>query len=186
MPSIHICRFQFVSLRESSQTLLTIEKDYLFVEVDVSELEANIKISDYFHGAAPVFIVNDIDQPILYGQKGVTKWAENKYVRKILPRKSVYFCWLEPMGQKEFVYKIGTQDTEQTLSLTVDNFGCINEKWNFVSFLDGRQRILLFTLDVNLPRYLLNVSIQSLFLNFQPCFFRWTNLSNQISVLSSL
>ncbi len=59
-----------LSICESSSTLIRVDGDYLYVDVDITELDATIKISDYFEGSAPVMLVNALNKPITYGQKG--------------------------------------------------------------------------------------------------------------------
>ena len=172
---------QHVSLCSSSQTLLPINDYYLFVEVEVSEVEAKIKLSDYFYGAAPALIVNDLSVPVLYGQSGVTEWAkgegegeENTFgqaVSVLPPKQMCFFCWLDPMGTRQLVYRIpqmpqangvdGVSSKEDEICLDFDQYQTIDEQGTagWVTFFDGKQRVLIFTDSPELPQLLLNVSV---------------------------
>ena len=136
--------------------------------MDVSEVEAKIKISDYFYGAAPVLIVNDLRQPVYYGQKDVTSWrSPQSHIHVLPPKHSAFFCWIEPMATvREFVYRmtpdssatIGQEEEECVINLDFDKFATIeNKNCGWVTFFDGKQRVLLFTYDPYLPQYLLRV-----------------------------
>jgi len=151
--------------------LLTIQAQYLFVEVDVTEMEAKIEISDYFDGAAPVLIVNDSFSDLYYGQKGVTVWesSHERHIKKLPSKHTVYFCWIEPLETRELVYKLNppneqkNDQSEQSLSLDFDQYVIVDEQCSWVTFFDGKQRVLIFTNDPSLPQYLLRVSLYIVF-----------------------
>lgn len=153
-----------ISLRGSSQTLFTIQSRYLFVEVDVTEMEAKIKISDYFDGAAPVFIVNDLKENIYYGQKNVTSLdlSSERHLKMLPPKSSVYFCWIEPLETREIVFRLESNGNEENkpINLDFDRYFVINEASYWITFFDGKQRVLMFTADHNLPQYLLKVGFR--------------------------
>ena len=157
-------------MRHSSQTLLTIKGKYLFIEVDIQELEGIIKIRDYYNGAAPVKIVNLLDCTLYYGQKGVTDWKIDRHIKKLPHRKSVYFIWIDPAKTRELVYKLSLNpndsDEEKSVNIDFDKCFLVENSYGWVSFLDGKQRILLFTKDLKLPQYLLRVIFNLTFLLF--------------------
>ena len=75
----------------------------------------------------------------------------------LAPGESAYYTWINPKGARKFVWSVDygskiNQEIENTLNsdgqdvveLTQQNFLA------WVSFLDGMQRVLLFTDDINL------------------------------------
>lgn len=157
---------------------------YLFVEVDVSEEEVKIKISDYFYGAAPLLIVNDLQVPISYGQKGVTKWEEvmegegnssvSQEVSVLPPKYMSFFCWIDPLSTREVVYRLPDDEQKkekkverEAINLDFDKYQKIDEEGltGWVSFFDGKQRVLIFTENPELPQILLNVIFSGQFYN---------------------
>ncbi|KAJ6225422.1 hypothetical protein RDWZM_003967 [Blomia tropicalis] len=150
-----------ILLASSSQTLLKLGNDKcLFVEVDVTEFEGTIKISDYFDGAAPVLIVNDLDSEILYGQKGVVVW--DKRSNDVLNAKHmVLFCWTEPKAEREFVFKLHEDDEEQSISLDYDQYVKINDNCGWVTFFDGKQR----TDEITKPKLTFEIIMKGLGIN---------------------
>lgn len=147
-----------ISLRESTQTLLPIDKKFIFVEVDVTELEAKIRLTEYFDGAAPVLIVNTLKYPVYYGQHEVTDWNNGRRMLTIQPNYMAYFCWLDPYKSRKLEYKISLGDDELIdVNIDFDTIVNFEEGYSYVSFLDGKQRVLLFTHDYSLPRNLLMV-----------------------------
>lgn len=151
---------QHVSLRESSQTLLLIDDEYLFVEVDVNEVEAKVKISDYFYGAAPVLVINDLTMKISYGQKGVSEWKSNLHVYDLPSRHMSFFCWIDPLETRELVYRL-EDDTKDhgVINIDFDKFEAIDDTSQWITFFDGKQRVLIFTHSTSLHTTLMGVSL---------------------------
>ena len=152
-----------MSLSGSSSTLIRVDKSFLYVYVDISEWDATIKISDYFEGAAPVLLVNALEGPISYGQKGVTVWSsktgEQHQVNILPPNHSTLYTWYLPSGDRRIAWKYGDLiDEEQIVELKCDTLLDINDVF-IVSFLDGKQRIVLFTNDYLLATNALQVNI---------------------------
>ena len=179
----------------------------------MSEEEVKIKLSDYFYGAAPVLLINDLSVPVLYGQKDVTEWgpakkegeedgesdgrtppvapALGREVSLLPPKQMSFFCWLDPMGTRQLVYRIpqmpigvggsGGEDgsaskskisKEDVISLDFDKYQPMDDQGmtGWVTFFDGKQRVLIFTENPELPQLLLNVSAGVLFI-FQFYFY---------------
>lgn len=150
-----------LSLSNSSSTLVRVDRNYLYVDIEISEWDASIKISDYFEGSAPVMLVNALKGPITYGQKGVTVWSsktgEQSHVNALPANHSVHYTWYLPSGDRRLVWKY--EDViceEQTIELNCDSLIDINNIF-IVSFLDGKQRVLLFTNDYSLATNALQV-----------------------------
>lgn len=153
------CFFQFICIRTSSQTLLPIEDFYLFVEVNVTEIEAKIKIGDYFYGAAPVLIANNLPVDVFYGQKGVTDLTSGEKVFCLPAKHRVFFCWLQPGPDqiRELVFQVGDEKGEVNLDFDKHVKKREDSTWGYVTFFDEKQRILLFTDVQNHAEDLLNV-----------------------------
>lgn len=161
--------FQFICIRTSSQTLLPIGDFFIFVEVNVSENEAKIKIGDYFYGAAPVLIANNLPVDVYYGQKGVTNLKSGEKVFCLPAKHRVFFCWLQPGPEqiRELVFQVGDEEGEVNLDFDKHVKKRDDSTWGYVTFFDEKQRILLFTDVQNHAEDLLNVSDALLGIRFK-------------------
>ena len=151
-------------MSHSSSNLIRVDGQYLYVGVDISEWDATIKISDYFEGSAPVMLVNALNGPITYGQKGVSVWSsktgEQKHVNSLPPNHCVLYTWYLPSAEQTLVWKY--EDLiceEQSVELKCDTLLDVKNVF-IVSFLDGKQRVLLFTNDYLLATNALQVTIR--------------------------
>ncbi|XP_066448424.1 intermembrane lipid transfer protein VPS13C isoform X2 [Eleutherodactylus coqui] len=159
--------------KQDNGTLLAIESmnTGLLVDVSIADHAIVIKVSDYYEGAAPALIMNHTARAKLtYWQSGI---EEEKV---LLPGETRLFAWTDPTGTKKLMWTYSQDKGE--LDLLKDESGQfaynpeIQVHW--VSFLDGRQRVLLFTEDVALvskarqaeemeqPDQEINISIHSL------------------------
>uniref|UniRef100_A0A8C3KV56 Vacuolar protein sorting 13 homolog C n=1 Tax=Chrysolophus pictus TaxID=9089 RepID=A0A8C3KV56_CHRPC len=130
-------------------TLLSIELNTggLLVEVNVSEHSTLISFSDYHEGAAPALIVNHTSWDSLrYKQSGLQEEMELK------PKQVCLFAWTDPTKTRKLAWSYTQSFGEH--DLLKDECGQFpynaNTQIHWVSFLDGRQRVLLFTDDVAL------------------------------------
>ncbi|XP_053128095.1 intermembrane lipid transfer protein VPS13C isoform X2 [Hemicordylus capensis] len=163
----------FFFSRQDNGTLLSLEElnTGILVDVNVSDHSTVISFSDYHEGAAPALIVNHTPwETLRYQQSGVQEQRELK------PREVRLFAWADPTGVKKLVWAYAQNTGE--LDLLKDECGQFpynsNTQIHWVSFLDGRQRVLLFTDDVGLvskarqaeemeqPDQEINVSLHSL------------------------
>ncbi|XP_065589593.1 intermembrane lipid transfer protein VPS13C [Cyrtonyx montezumae] len=154
-------------------TLLRLEEltGGLLVDVNVSEHSTLISFSDYHEGAAPALIVNHTSWDSLrYKQSGLRKEMELK------PKQVCLFAWTDPTKTRKLAWSYSKSFGEH--DLLKDECGQFpynaNTQIHWVSFLDGRQRVLLFTDDVALvskalqaeeleqPDQEINLSIHSL------------------------
>ncbi|CAJ0930822.1 unnamed protein product [Ranitomeya imitator] len=143
----------------------------LLVDVSISDHSIVIKFSDYYEGAAPALIMNHTPRSKLtYSQSGI----EEETV--LMPGETKLFAWADPTGTKKLIWTYSQNKGE--LDLLKDESGqfAYNHEIqiHWVSFLDGRQRVLLFTEDVALvtkarqaeemeqPDQEVNISIHSL------------------------
>lgn len=136
--------------------------------MNVTEFKAKIKISDYFYGASPVLLVNNLEKAIVsYGQKGLVNWSpvqEKEDANKtgqLLPKHRAFFCWPEPGPDlaREFVFCLGGQVIQ--VDLLIDKCQSLKLAEGvlayYVTFFDEKQRVLLFTSDPTQAQYLLRV-----------------------------
>ncbi|XP_077120280.1 intermembrane lipid transfer protein VPS13C isoform X1 [Ranitomeya variabilis] len=159
--------------KQDNGTLLVIDSmsTGLLVDVSISDHSIVIKFSDYYEGAAPALIMNHTPRSKLtYSQSGI----EEETV--LMPGETKLFAWADPTGTKKLMWTYSQNKGE--LDLLKDESGqfAYNHEIqiHWVSFLDGRQRVLLFTEDVALvtkarqaeemeqPDQEINISIHSL------------------------
>jgi len=109
-----------------------------------------LSFSSYFEGAAPVRIENYCPNisMVSYKQSDVEK------VYVLCYGQSVLYTWDEPMNSHELVCSfIEPKSTTETIPLEKNGFGRMSaddKPVYWVSFLDGLQRVLLFTEDFKL------------------------------------
>uniref|UniRef100_A0A8B9DNH4 Vacuolar protein sorting 13 homolog C n=1 Tax=Anser cygnoides TaxID=8845 RepID=A0A8B9DNH4_ANSCY len=140
-------------------TLLRLEElnGGLLVDVNVSEHSTLISFSDYHEGAAPALIVNHTSWDSLrYKQSGLQEEMELK------PKQVCLFAWTDPTKTRKLTWGYSQSFGEH--DLLKDECGQFpynaNTQIHWVSFLDGRQRVLLFTDDVALVSKALQVDNQ--------------------------
>uniref|UniRef100_A0A8C4VEJ6 Vacuolar protein sorting 13 homolog C n=1 Tax=Falco tinnunculus TaxID=100819 RepID=A0A8C4VEJ6_FALTI len=163
----------FLFKAQDNGTLLRLEElnGGLLVDVNVSEHSTVISFSDYHEGAAPALIVNHTSWDSLrYKQSGLQEEMELK------PKEVCLFAWTDPTKTRKLTWGYSQNFGEH--DLLKDECGQFpynaNTQIHWVSFLDGRQRVLLFTDDVALvskarqaeeleqPDQEINLSIHSL------------------------
>ncbi|KAM4036143.1 intermembrane lipid transfer protein VPS13C isoform 3-T3 [Anomaloglossus baeobatrachus] len=135
--------------KQDNGTLLVIDSmsTGLLVDISISDHSIVIKFSDYYEGAAPALIMNHTPRSQLtYSQSGI----EEDTV--LLPGETKLFAWADPTGTKKLMWTYSQNKGE--LDLLKDESGQFayshEIQIHWVSFLDGRQRVLLFTEDVAL------------------------------------
>uniref|UniRef100_A0A8C5SHG1 Vacuolar protein sorting 13 homolog C n=1 Tax=Laticauda laticaudata TaxID=8630 RepID=A0A8C5SHG1_LATLA len=135
--------------QQDNGTLLSLEKmnTGILVNVSVAEHSIVINISDYYAGAAPALVINQTSWVTLkYQQSGLQEVMELK------PKEVRLFAWADPTGTRKLSWNYAQNTGE--LDLLKDECGQFSYNANtpihWVSFLDGRQRVLLFTEDVAL------------------------------------
>uniref|UniRef100_A0A8C6BAR6 Vacuolar protein sorting 13 homolog C n=1 Tax=Monodon monoceros TaxID=40151 RepID=A0A8C6BAR6_MONMO len=135
--------------QQDNGTLLSLEdlNGGILVDVDTAPHSTVISFSDYHEGSAPALIVNHTPWNILtYKQSG----SQEEMV--LLPRQVRLFAWADPTGTRKLIWSYAANAGEH--DLLKDECGQFpydaNIQIHWVSFLDGRQRVLLFTDDVAL------------------------------------
>ncbi|XP_030044282.1 intermembrane lipid transfer protein VPS13C [Microcaecilia unicolor] len=159
--------------KQDNGTLLSLDdlNGGIMVDVNISEHSIVITFSDYYEGAAPALIINHTSLTNLkYNQSGSEDEMELK------PGEVRLFAWDDPTGTRRLIWRYAQNVGEH--DLLKDECGQFpynqNIQIHWVSFLDGRQRVLLFTDDVALvsrarqaeemeqPDQEMNVSLHSL------------------------
>uniref|UniRef100_A0A3Q1EA20 Vacuolar protein sorting-associated protein 13 VPS13 adaptor binding domain-containing protein n=1 Tax=Acanthochromis polyacanthus TaxID=80966 RepID=A0A3Q1EA20_9TELE len=108
----------------------------VIVDVNVSDHSTVVSFSDYYEGAAPVLLLNHTAWiSISYTQSG------SSVVRELKPNEARRFPWDDPTGVRTLRWSYMEHSGELDLLK-------VWSQVHWVSFLDGRQRVLLFTEDV--------------------------------------
>ncbi|XP_036860152.2 intermembrane lipid transfer protein VPS13C isoform X2 [Manis javanica] len=135
--------------QQDNGTLLSLEdlNGAILVDVNTAEHSIVITFSDYHEGSAPALIINHTPWDILtYKQSG------SQEELALLPRQARLFAWADPTGTRKLTWSYAANVGEHYL--LKDEHGQFpynaNIQIHWVSFLDGRQRVLLFTDDVAL------------------------------------
>ncbi|CAI9176855.1 unnamed protein product [Rangifer tarandus platyrhynchus] len=135
--------------QQDNGTLLSLEdlNGGILVDVDTAPHSTVISFSDYHEGCAPALIINHTPWDVLtYKQSG------SKEEMVLLPRQVRLFAWEDPTGTRKLKWSYAANVGEH--DLLKDECGQFpydaNIQIHWVSFLDGRQRVLLFTDDVAL------------------------------------
>ncbi|XP_043479643.1 vacuolar protein sorting-associated protein 13 isoform X2 [Leptopilina heterotoma] len=126
-------------------TLLKLNNKFGGINVDIQINEGGIYISlsAYNHGNAPALIMNHTSHTINIWEKGSIN------IRSVQSFNQMFYTWENPVGPRLLLWEDGNK-REIEDDLRKDNLGTfkipdIDEEVYYVSFLDGTQRILLFT-----------------------------------------
>ncbi|XP_021333517.2 intermembrane lipid transfer protein VPS13C isoform X4 [Danio rerio] len=134
--------------KQDSGTLLRMDQyGGVIVDVNISDHSTVISFTDYYDGAAPALVVNHTPSATVnFRQRGCEEcWA-------LRPGEAQRFAWDDPAGVRKLCWSC--QDHIGELDLVKDECGqfayssLVQIHW--VSFLDGRQRVLIFTEDVGI------------------------------------
>ncbi|KAI7814086.1 putative vacuolar protein sorting-associated protein 13C [Triplophysa rosa] len=134
--------------KQDNGTLLRMDQyGGVIVDVNISDHSTVISFTDYYDGAAPALLVNHTPTATVnFSQRGCEKsWA-------LKPGEAQRFAWVDPSGVRKLCWNC--QDHSGELDLVKDECGqfaynsLVEIHW--VSFLDGRQRVLIFTEDVGI------------------------------------
>ncbi|XP_024872139.1 vacuolar protein sorting-associated protein 13 isoform X2 [Temnothorax curvispinosus] len=135
---------------DSHTTLLKLDNKYggINVDVQISEGGVYISMSAYIPGNAPALIVNHTPHTINLWEKGSIN------VRSVQSYNRMFYTWENPAGPRKLVWE-DNNGKEIEDNLRKDNLGTfalpdIDEKLFYVSFLDGTQRVLLFTTNLKI------------------------------------
>ncbi|XP_071346078.1 intermembrane lipid transfer protein VPS13C isoform X2 [Trachinotus anak] len=132
--------------QQDNGTLLSLDVcGGIIVDVNISDHSTVISFSDYYEGAAPALLLNHTPWvTISYRQSG------SPVVHELKPGQARRFAWNDPAGVRTLSWSCMEHSGE--LDLLKDEVGQFSydslSQVHWVSFLDGRQRVLLFTEDV--------------------------------------
>ncbi|CAJ0565294.1 unnamed protein product, partial [Mesorhabditis spiculigera] len=138
-------------ITENIETLAQINDASAGIDVacTVGESSVTVHLTPFSPGSAPVHVINHLKMPIEYGQKGHRR-------ERLLPGEHVFFTWSELTRDRLFEYQIGEHKGEN--GLMQNDFGEVQPSKEarkyvyFTSFLNGRQRTLLFTAEHSIAR----------------------------------
>ncbi|KAM4744636.1 intermembrane lipid transfer protein VPS13C isoform 3-T3 [Anableps anableps] len=142
--SLSNSKFFFFSQQDNG-TLLSMDMcGGIIVDISVSNHSTIISFSDYYDGAAPALLINHTPwATISYRQSG------SEVVHKLEPCEARRFVWDDPAGTRKLCWSF--KDHSGELDLLKDDVSQFTydgqSQIHWVSFLDGRQRVLLFTED---------------------------------------
>ncbi|KAJ8665252.1 hypothetical protein QAD02_006914 [Eretmocerus hayati] len=126
-------------------TLLKLDNKYGGINVDIQINEGGVYVtfSPYTPGNAPALIINHTNYCINFWEKG------SMNIRTIKCNHRMFYTWENPAGPKLLVWE-DDKKKEYSENLRTDNMDFfkipgIGQEIYYVSFLDGIQRVLLFT-----------------------------------------
>ncbi|XP_050293110.1 intermembrane lipid transfer protein Vps13 isoform X2 [Anthonomus grandis grandis] len=141
---------------ESHTTLLKLNNKYGGVNVDIQLNEGAVYISlaPYTIGCAPALIINHTSHTFNFWEK------ESVQIRTLQPKTKVLYTWENPSGPRLLVWEKGHKiEIENDLRKDACGNFHLSEQcevyWS--SFLDGMQRVLLFTQSKVLAQDALNL-----------------------------
>ncbi|XP_062405510.1 intermembrane lipid transfer protein VPS13C isoform X2 [Sardina pilchardus] len=132
--------------KQDNGTLLSIDEyGGLLVDVNILDHSTVVSFSDYYEGSAPALLINHTSRvSIQFQQSGCKEHHE------LRSGEVQHFAWDDPSGVRKLRWSFSEQQGE--LDLVKDEYGSFamddDCHVHWVSFLDGRQRVLLFTEDV--------------------------------------
>ncbi|EFP12519.1 hypothetical protein CRE_29770 [Caenorhabditis remanei] len=138
-------------ITENYETLCHMDGDSIGVEVSVSTGESSVAIhlSPFTPGMCPVQVMNNLTVPVTFGQKGHKKTS-------VGPNELAHFSWASIVDAKVLEVDVGDWHFEDKLDQ--NRFGDLQVDKNvrrfsyYSNFLIGRQRVLLFTSDVDIAK----------------------------------
>ncbi|KRT85331.1 hypothetical protein AMK59_1583, partial [Oryctes borbonicus] len=133
-------------ISESHTTLIKVKNKYggVYVDIQITEGAVYINFAKYDDGMAPVLIINNTSDTLNIWEK------ETVQLRKLDPEHKFFYTWENPAGVRVLVWEGGYRKEIED-DLRKDGSGeyliAENKYVYWISFLDGMQRILLFTSD---------------------------------------
>ncbi|KAK7096181.1 hypothetical protein V1264_005509 [Littorina saxatilis] len=135
-------------INKAHTTLLKLKNEYGGISADcqVSEASMITTLRTYRAGLASIQVVNHTHKStVSFNQSG------EKTVMKLEPERAVLYTWDNALGKRELVWTCGKKKDMKNdlLQDGMDEFFADEDtKVYWVSFLDGLQRVLLFTEDL--------------------------------------
>ncbi|XP_031245704.1 vacuolar protein sorting-associated protein 13A isoform X2 [Mastomys coucha] len=116
----------------------------IIAEVNLAEHSTVITFSDYHDGAATFLLINHTkSDPVQYNQSSLSEIEDS-----LPPGKAVYYTWADPVGSRKLKWSCGQSYGEVTHKDDMMTPISVGKKTIYlVSFIEGLQRIILFTED---------------------------------------
>ncbi|VIO96842.1 Uncharacterized protein BM_BM5678 [Brugia malayi] len=161
-------------ITESFEGFCKIDNDYLgvYVTITICESSSIIKLESFEPGMAPAIIMNATKKSVDFGQKG----TQSK--KTLGPWESCAFTWTDVIHDRELEWKSGdASHSDDLIRNTFEDYRPSNSdctRYYWVSFLNGRQRVYLFTDDlavmttaheayeIELPTFSVEISLQGI------------------------
>ena len=137
-----------ISLDNPQPTLLRLNNNFggLFIDFQVSESSVIIVCLPYEDGRAPLMLVNHSQISI-----SISESNDGSTSMELAPHHACYYTWRQPNGARTLTWgsggfkrEFGARDVTRSSSGSFDSPAGSLE---WISFLHGRQRVLLFTDD---------------------------------------
>ncbi|KAK6731863.1 hypothetical protein RB195_007989 [Necator americanus] len=138
-------------ITENFETLCHIDNDNIGVEVCVSTSESSVAIhlTPFQPGMAPVCIMNHLNMPVNFGQKGHT-------MKTVGTNEMAFFTWDNVTENRIFEFSVGDHNGEDKLDqnrlLDIQLDSKVRKFAYLANFLIGSQRFILFTRDLDIAR----------------------------------
>uniref|UniRef100_A0A915Q109 Vacuolar protein sorting-associated protein 13A n=1 Tax=Setaria digitata TaxID=48799 RepID=A0A915Q109_9BILA len=135
-------------ITETFEGFCHIDNDYLgvYVTVAVSESSSLVKFESFEPGMAPAIIMNATKKPVEFSQKGA------RLKKTLGPWESCAFTWIDVIRDRELEWKSGdASGSDDLIRNTFEDYKISKSDsthYYWVSFLNGRQRVYLFTDDL--------------------------------------
>ncbi|KAL3106032.1 hypothetical protein niasHT_022213 [Heterodera trifolii] len=116
----------------------------LYVIVSLSDESSVIHMENFVPGMLPAILMNDTKYPIRYRQTGHEQWQIVK------PNQLAPFAWTDSLNDCKLEWESGDAENSDELlrNRDISYLPANSDGYHYcVSFLDGRQRVLLFTAD---------------------------------------
>lgn len=141
--------FRYTDVQITLLRLANNPRGGIYVDVSVTEGGVYITFTGYSVGNAPAVIINNTDREISFYEKG------NVNKRKLQAKEQLLYTWYDPAGDRLLYWHNKEDKVIIETDLQRDDIGVYNllgesdmaQRIFWVSFLDGLQRVLLFTKD---------------------------------------
>lgn len=151
-----------LSWENPRRTLLRLDNRFGGIDVDFQVSESSIVFvcNQYEDGKAPLLLINQTDTPLTFSESNDTALTT-----ELSAHHACYYTWKKPNGSRNLSWDSGigkksfpTHDIMRSGSGSFDS-SCGLLQW--VSFLQGRQRVLLFTKEETFPLQCMECNGQS-------------------------
>lgn len=138
-----------LSLDNPQATLLRLDNSYggIFIDFQVSESSIIIVCHPYEDGRAPLMLVNHSSIPV-----SISESNDGLACLELAPHHACYYTWRQPNGARSLTWGSGGFKREfaggrDVMRSASGSFESPAGSLEWISFLHGRQRVLLFTDD---------------------------------------